>query len=176
MLEIFQQIAKEENGDLYINNERYSAYLPTVVMGAVVYSDTYQLSFEYKKHTVLVKNELGAHNVGTLNCILNLELPHKDFVLTPKGFWYKIASKSGQMGFTIKTDDAMLKRFLEGNTTLLQLSEIVRRSGFEPFTTGKDKGRYFELHTQYHLQFEQRTLVPRPLIQFYKELIDYLWI
>lgn len=175
MHNVFEDIALRENGKFHFHEGRYTSYAPGINrVQTTEFADDYEVSFMYREQRMVLKNQMGASNVGTLNAALMRRALYEDFELESKGFWYKLTGSAGQMGFNLKGGDTELERFLDGNATLLQLSDLVRKYAFEPHITGKDKNGYFEVHTHYHLQFAERVQVPQPLIAFYKDLIDFL--
>ena len=99
--------------------------------------------------------------------------PVANFSIETKNHFLSLFSKKKET-FKVKSENLSLIDFIELNKNFLLLKEIAKKTKFEPFIEGTVKNDYYSITVEYSLLFTERRDVLRPLINFYKELMDYL--
>lgn len=174
MKETFEQIALEENAKLHVDHDKHMAPTPRTGVGGTIFTTTYTLVVSYKGYSMRIENEFGGPDVGSVVCELPEQPEINEVEVVAKGALFKIFKPKHLLCFSVNTKNRDLKTSLENNHALFVLSDFVRSTPFCPIIIGKNrKGRY-ELSTHYHLGIKERRVVVRPIIDFYKQFIDYL--
>lgn len=168
MEEVFSQLAKEEDGKFSVNDSIYAE-----VGGARVSHSTYLLNFEYKGSKVIIKNELGVQSFGIVQIKFKIDKKKPNFTVETKNHFLALFSKKKET-FKIKSEDLFLSNFIELNKHFLELTEIAKKSVFEPRIIGALTDYNYSITTEYSLLFKERRDVLRPLINLHKDLFDFL--
>ncbi len=169
MRELFKKIQLEEDAFLDITREKVSNGR---VIGGRAEQEYYSLKFKYNECPIIMDCMLGQQSVARITCLLPKNNDLHNFSIATRShiavlFW---AYKNR---FTLETEDSMLSKFIKHNAAYKELNALSKRTKFQPAITGINKGDSYILLTEYHLFFPQRNESFMPLIQFYKDLIDY---
>lgn len=167
MHDLFTNIAKEENCEVYIGDEKFGDKLS----GTFLVESTFQLKINYKGKNILIQHTLGAHGMAEITVELPKQSNGMKFTITTKSHFSTLFSRNKDR-VKITCKDSSLVKFFEENDSIKSIKEICKEAEFEPYITGSNENDSFKIRTDYHLLFEQRNLVLRPLINFYKALID----
>lgn len=163
----FEKLAEEENGQFHEQNKKYygrgMSHAPV---------SKYLLKVVYRDQEVSVLYELGNYNLAKVECILSSGLGVPEFRIKTKGQFWLIFNKTKDK-FEIECENSNFKEWLLNRLKILGLDRISRDSLFEPKIFGRKEEGGFEIVTKYHLEFSNKENVIRPLIEFYKALIDY---
>lgn len=168
LAEEFRHIADIEGGKFDFNSKKYA-------MGGGVRQtqDTYFLAITHKEFPILFKYEMGVAASGSIFLRFPFTSDEFSFEITVKNALFLLFKKHA-FPFKIKSDSENLKRFLETSKSVNELVQIIRKLPFDPIIIGKKDGNEFTVNTTFHISFEERTEVIRPMLAFYKELIDYI--
>lgn len=168
LFEIFKTIAAEESGRLTINGDDEE-----LEKQANAQESIYRLYIPYKKEEICVEYAVGAQHVASTSLILETMTNCPEFEITTRSpFFILFMGKKDRIKVSCK--DLKLKKKISLNPHLAQINKLSDNTAFEPNTFAENKKFGFEIRTEYHLVFPKRTKEIRPLIQFYKDLIDYL--
>jgi hypothetical protein len=169
MEDIFADIAKEENGN-FIQTDITSR---NGLMGNSFPQSDYDLEIDYNGHQILIHNTLGPSSVGSVEMMVSSQVGQIDFKLTTKNHFAALFSRKKEM-IKISCKNLDFKEFLLGLKELDDLHHIIQEVAFEPVLTCIPEIDGIVIRTEYHLAFEERREVLRPLIAFYKALANKL--
>lgn len=131
----------------------------------------YSLVVDYKGSAICVENELGNHNIGKVELLLEgKRLP--EFRITNTNHFVNIFLRR-KIILKVECKNNLFKKFLEQKLTETGLEKLAKDNLFEPEIFNLFERNKMKIVTKYHLQFEDKTGVIKPLISFYKSLIDY---
>jgi len=174
MKEVFEQIALEENAQLQIASDKHMAPSLHSGVGGTIFTTVYTLDVEYKGYLIKVVNELGGQDVASVVCELPEQPNHNELEIMTKGGLFQIFSPKHLLCFSVKSRNQNLKASIESSNVLFRLGDLVKSTRFDPITIGKNRDGLYKLSMHYHLLFKERENVVRPIIDFYKQLINYL--
>jgi hypothetical protein len=163
MREIFEEIAKEERADCNIEDSK------TRVGGVVIFEATYDLSIDYNGKLIRVHNILGGMASGELEMLLPKQSDQTKFEITTKSPFSSLFSRKKER-VKISSKDHSIIKFFNDSSELQKIQDIIKDTGFEPYIKGKNTKYGFLVRTEYHLAFEERREVIRPLIALYKSI------
>ncbi|WP_299764862.1 hypothetical protein [uncultured Dokdonia sp.] len=168
-IDIFKNIASEENGKFYFSDEGLA-----IGWGVRSPQMTFQLEIPYKDYIIYISNKTGTQYIGRCICKLPLAIKAPDFTIETKSHFSTLFSFNKNNRFKIISKHKKLSVFLKDNDTLKQLNKIAKDSIFEPTISGTNSETEYILTTKYHLEFDNWTHVLKPLIKLNKELINIL--
>lgn len=165
MKETFKSISLEENVEFIFDDRKYSTS-----RGAIPVS-IYELTIPYKNHSIFIRNELGNGNLGKIQTELkDFSIPF--FEITNRSHFWRLFNRKSNI-LSIKCERFLFKTTLQQLLLDTELEKIARENLFEPKIYAVNETHLVNLTCEYHLEFEDKEGVLRPLIKFYKALIDY---
>lgn len=171
MEEIFKEISEEEKCNFTVTRENeYAHTLFASFIGLRISSLI--LNIEYKGHNIQVVNKVGDHKMGEIKCELLSSLILSNFDIKYKSHYWRLFNRKSNI-LTIKSDNQKLNQYLQDKLISSRLENISRKSQFEPTITGFRNDKHYNISTSYSLQFHHKREVLKPLISFYKSIIDY---
>ena len=166
MEEIFKLISIEENGEFILDGRKYS-----VGAGARITVSTYELTIPYKNYSISIRNELGNGNLGKIKAELRgFSIPI--FEITSRSHFWRLFNRKSNL-LKINCENTFFSKILQKILLDTGLEKISQDNLFEPRIYNFNTNGVMNLVCDYHLEFEDKEGVLRPLIQFYKSLIDY---
>lgn len=168
--ELFKEIYNKEGGVLDITRD---TQLSGRGLGARDNQETYHLAFLYNDTTITLDCGLGLQSVARISCVLPRNSDLNNFEIDTKSH-ISLLFSSNKNRLTIDAQNHILSKFIEHNSSFSELNEISKRTKFQPLVMGSNKNKSYSIVTEYHLFFNERNETFPPLIQFYKDLIDYL--
>ncbi|MDX2361535.1 MAG: hypothetical protein QNK23_12065 [Crocinitomicaceae bacterium] len=162
----FEDLASEVNGNFQQIDKKYPGN-----RGSFVHVSTYILEFNYRDINVHVKYELGSHNSGLIECKLPRQVDNCAFSIETKSQFYQLLNRR-KPSLKIISKSSQLTNFIELNKGFMDLCECARRERFEPPIIGKNDADGYLLSCKFSLVFNNKELVLRPFVHFYKSLID----
>jgi len=169
MHDLFTNIAEEENCELYIGDEKFGDKL----RGTFIVESTYQLKINDKNKNILIQHTLGAHEMAEITVELPKQSDSMKFTIATKSHISTLFSRNKDR-VKITCKNLSSAKFFEENDSMKLIRAICIEAEFEPYITGSNENGSFKIRTDYHLLFEQRNLVLRPLINLCKALINRL--
>lgn len=166
MKNFLANIAAEENCELISRDEKIS-----LGKGAYMVETTHQFAFNYKQSEILVICSFGAHAMATIFTRLQKQSHRATFSITTRSHFSTLFSRNKNR-IRINSEDSNLTHVIKENPSIKTLTEICRHAEFEPFITGKNEENNYIIRTTFQLIFPERESVMKPLIQFYKDMID----
>lgn len=162
----FKRIADKENGEFYFSDGNIS------LTGGVHSPDVeFIIKFVYQGCEVVIINKTGYNYYGNVISKFKATKTSLGFDLYTKSHFARLFSRKKEQ-FKIESIDENLNHLLNKSPALKELAKIAKNTVFEPMIIGTYVNDYYELRTEYHLQFSNWTQVLEPLIAFYKEFID----
>ena len=168
MEHFFKELSKKENGKLSFSSKN-------VASGIGVRSpyDVYNLQLNYKHHKIIIRNEIGVANIGSVFCKIPIYNNQSDFSIRTLSHFFKIFKKD-KKSFVIECENANLIKFISSLSSINNLELLTLNTQFELSIYGEYINNGLEIKTEYNLIFENRENVLTELIQFYKDLINKL--
>lgn len=140
--------------------------------GAREDQEEYHLAFNYNGITISVNCGLGLQSVARITCVLPKSNELNNFEISTRSHLSLLFS-SNKNRLKIETQNNILSKMIENNLSYKELESISKRTKFQPLIMGTTKNQTYTIITEYHLIFDERNETFIPLIQFYKDLIDY---
>ena len=166
MDKVFRKIAEEENA-LYSNqSEKYNK-----VLGSLRPDNLYHLEIPYKGATIYLTNVVEFLAIGEVYVHLPKKPKDQEFEINTRSHIIQLLVPNKNQ-IRIKTKFKKLKSLLKNSMAYFRMQKLIDKTQFEPLIYGKNKDGVFIIKTEYNLAFKRRDEVLRPIIQFYKELID----
>ncbi len=167
MKEVFEEIALHENGVLKCFDNNYSNF-----DGSKIFSTVYKLELNYKEHKILIVNELGQQNIGSVELKIELGTKISNFEISSRSHFWKLFNKRSNI-LKVECNNVSLKSTLEKLIINTGLEKIAKENLFQPniFTKSNDY-KDLAIITEYHLNFPDKKGALISLIQFYKQIID----
>jgi hypothetical protein len=166
--ELFKKIQVQENASLDITSNTEGGR----GIGVREEQETYDLKIKYNGCTIKIACGLGRQSAAIITCVISQNNTINNFEITTRNH-LAILFSSNKNRFTLETEDSILQKFIENNTAYQELHAVSKRTKFLPTITGTNNEESYKLLTEYDLFFDQRNETFMPLIQFYKDLIDY---
>lgn len=139
-------------------------------VNSIIHISVYNLNIEYKNTNIEIRNELGNHNLGKINCILpSNKIP--PFKITTNNHFYNLFFKKKTL-FKVRCENENFKSNLEQFLVNSGMNEIAKESSFQPTIQLIYKDKQAFLQTDYHLEFDDKIGALHALIYFYQNLID----
>jgi len=167
MKKFFLELSKIENGEY-----KYKEQIISTGMGSRSPYDVHILKINYKDQQIIIKNEIGTANIGSVLCELPISIKQTEFSIRTRSHFFKLFSKD-ENAFIIKCLNDNLKNYF--HTNLNALEKYTLETQFELSINGALNNSRFEIITEYNLIFENREKVLIALIQLYKDLINNLY-
>lgn len=170
MEDVFKAIANEIGCEYSKKDEKY--LLPT---GSSLPISTYKLTVSHKGNTFWLKNTFGNSDRGELELYLPKLSGRSEFEITTKSHFMTLFSKKKQR-LNISCEDETIVYILTRALNASWLNEYLQKAAFDPYIKGENVDGKFRIRTEYHLIFEGKHEVIKPLINFYKTLIEEIRI
>lgn len=139
--------------------------------GSRVPVSLYELLHEYKGHTIELVYELGNHNLARVEVNLGaVRLPF--FLITNKSHFSRLFSSKGNI-LKVECKHPQFKKYLEEILISTGLEQIARDNLFEPRIETKTEKNEVKIIAGFYLGFEDKIGTILPLLDFYKQIIDY---
>ena len=172
---LFEEIAFEEGVDLKREYEKSFSKLitfsPMTDENEGLRTKLLELEIPYKEHLISIQYEVGDEQSGKWNCRFNDGLKMNDFAVGTISPYVRLIFKRRNI-LKVTSQDSNLKSYIEKKLVEIGLEEIARKSQFLPEIKGFYQNEY-QIKTTYSLSFNDQQKVLRPMIKFYKELIDW---
>lgn len=163
----FEEITVQENAVFTKTDHKYKGD-----RGASVYSSKYTLECRYRGSLIVLTNEFGHQNIGSVICELSENPRLCEFNIETIDSFFQLLNRK-RNPLKLITQDEELRRFIVENAAYQELIKRARKDRFEPSISGKkEEGRYI-ISCDYHLVFHNQGLVVAPLIQLVKALADF---
>jgi hypothetical protein len=170
MRELFNKIHKIEGGVLDITRD---SQFSGREVGVREDQEKYHLVFNYNGITININCGLGLQSVARITCVLPKSNELNNFEISTKSHLSLLFS-SNKNRFKIETQNNILSKMIANNLSYKELQSISKQTKFQPLIMGTTKNKTYTITTEYHLIFDERNETFIPLIQFFKDLIDYL--
>ncbi len=175
MLETFKEISKEEDCELKVNYE--SSFSQLITFSPFLDENegkrikSLLLQIKYRNQIIQVLNKTGDTNLGEIKCNLSKGTELAEFKVTNRNRLLRLVNRKINL-LKINCAEKKVEGYIQDKLLDSKLEEIARSSQFEPIIIGIQKDS-FEITTNYSLVFSRKNDVIRPLIKFYKSLIDF---
>ena len=165
----FRHIADIEGGKFDRDEIKY-------YMGGGMYQIqySYYLSIQHKEIPILFNYEMGVMASGNIYFRMPAKAKHSNFEMSVKHPIMLLLNKQ-IFPFKIKSKNKELNHFIENMNTMDKLVHVIRNTPFDPIILGKVEENELVINTSFHIQFEERMEIIRPMLAFYKELIDFMY-
>jgi hypothetical protein len=169
MRDILRDITESENGLLSINE---TTVLTGIQVGAYGDQENYHIKLDYKGSSIEINARIGVQSSCSVNCFIATQKENTDFEIESRDHLFILFSKN-KTRLRIKCNNTQLRHFLEVNSILIELEKMAKETKFEPYIIAAKTEGYLKLTAEYHLEFPQRDMTFKPLVQLFKDLIDY---
>lgn len=174
MENLFNKLSIEENGECHITyKQSYSPFVMSpfskIKNGLQIKSLT--LNVPYKGQTIQVIYSLSNIQTGIVSCTLEKGLDLPEFHIVARSHYWRLFNKKKNI-LKVECSAQNFSKILIAKLATLQIEETARNFQFEPTILGKKANNQYELKTSYHLAFPNKKEILRPIIDFYKCLID----
>jgi len=169
MIEAFKEIEKEENGVFHLETEKHS-----FDTGVHAEQDTYYLALKYRRFDILVEYGMGIEAYGRFYLHLPEQSRRSQFTIEAKNTLRNLFGRKEAFPFKLTCSSSNLLDFFEQSSTLKIIAEQYKTFNYDPVIYGKNDDGKFLVQAYFHTAFKERTEVIRPMLAFYKELIDYI--
>jgi len=173
---VFEGISKEENCKLTVIHEpafsKLITFSPFMDENKGERIKSLELEIEYKNQLIIVTNEIGDAQVGKFRCKIDLNSAIPNFSLTTRSHYLRLLNP-GLSTIKISCKDSEFKEYISQKLSQHNIESIARSSQFFPKMNAVQNDRY-EISLDYSLIFNQKKEVVKPIIEFYKSLIDYI--
>lgn len=174
MEELFKKISKENNCEYKaVYEPMYTAFVMSEFTRKVIGKQIKTLSVNilYRKHLIKVEYNVSIGQSGLI--IVDFEngeqLP--EFDIKNRSHFLRLVKKKLDIlkveGEDVQFNDSLSKKIKE-----LGLEELARNNQFEPNIVARKIDNKIQVHSTYHLAFEEKKEVLEPMIALYKWLID----
>jgi hypothetical protein len=168
MKEVFEALANRENGKFKVIDEKHGG-----PGGSKFFVSHYYLEIEYKGHHILVRFELGNHNMAKIEMQLLPGDTIPDFSITSRSQYYRLFYRKANI-LKVESVNNAYKVYLEDLLVSTNLEMLARKNLFEPTITLRRESTSKVLLTEFYLGFGDKENVLYGLIVFYKNIIDRL--
>lgn len=168
VFQIFQDLVAELEGKLTINGHSEDLLHQSLAQESI-----YKLYFSYMEENMCIEYVLGATHYAAIAVFIESDKKLPEFEITTRTPFMSLF-KGKKNRVQIKSEDKAIREKIESNPSFIELSELSANTRFVPYTFGKSRDLGYEMKTEYHLEFSERTQELKPLIQFHKDLIDIL--
>lgn len=166
---IFNEIAEEYGCDYYINDIKVNATL-----GSKMPITKHHLNIDYNGVTFKLLYELGNYNLAETSFnIKNTRFPIPAFQVDTRDRIVRFFTSNKSI-WKIKSKDSKLKFDLNEILNTSTLTALANKEAFDPMIKGYSDDSGFHLYTRYSLAFNNKETSIKPVIEFHKNLIDYL--
>lgn len=131
------------------------------------------LKIKYKNSLIDARFEFGRQNICEIYVELELTKPKESFEIRTHSHLKRLFIKNNSP-WKIKILDPVLKRNILKLFEISELNEIAKNTSFEPVVNGDNKENKYEIITRFSLAFENKEESILPMINMYKDLIDFL--
>ncbi|WP_242134842.1 hypothetical protein [Aestuariivivens marinum] len=171
----FQRLASKEGVELKKEYEPSYSKLITFMPGADYNEDlrvkTLLLKIPYKEQMISVEYKVGDAQLGLFSCYFKNGITISDFKIDYRSHFLRLIFKNKKI-LRVRSEDKNLKRFLENRLIENDLETIARESLFTPEIEGVKNGNYL-ISAFYTLSFEDKEKVLEPMVELYKDIIDW---
>jgi len=175
MEKLFKEISLEENGSYKIIYENsYSPFVMSPFTRKVdgVQIKSINLEIPYRNNLIQVVYKLADNHFAILTCNLKVNNKLPAFQVTNRSHYARIFNKKKNI-LKVACKDSDFTKFIVRKFDSLGIEEIARNFQFEPSIVGDKIAGNYEIKTTFHLAFQEKKNILRPLIKFYKSLIDF---
>ena len=175
MEELFKKLSIEENCNYDVAYEKsYSPFIMSPLTRKVngLQIKSLRLEVTHKNQVIQIIYKLSNNQTGLLSCKLEERFRLPKFRVTYRSHFWRIFNKNKNL-LKVECAENNFSKFLQEKLSSLQIEETARKFLFEPTLLGSKENNHYELKTSYHLAFPDKKNILRPLIDFYKCLIDY---
>ncbi len=140
------------------------------VGGSRMIISEYHIEIPHKSMIIKVSNELGNHNLGKVDLILN-NCNFYNFEITSRNHFMSLFSRKKEM-LNIECSNNIFKKTLQNIAITSGLEKVAKQNAFEPHITSNYTNGKWIISTKYHLEFEDKLGALKALIDFHKLIID----
>jgi len=135
------------------------------------YELSHYLTIPHKSHEIELVHSLSPDPCGV--CIVSFELKNLKFDLeisTKSQFMALISFSKNRV--KIKCNSVDIKAFIKSNKYFNDLKDIIKNTQFEPLIFTEINDNKLIVKAEYHLQLQNKIGFIKPMLFFYKSLID----
>ncbi|MCH2229160.1 MAG: hypothetical protein MK105_02355 [Crocinitomicaceae bacterium] len=167
MNQIFEIISREENGSFLHQKEKFQ----NIIEGSFMERDVYILDLEHNRHKIHIRNTMGPTAVGNFKVVLPNFSRKIKFSISGKNHFVALFTGKKDM-LNIKCNDSAIEGLIRSSHEFNQIHDLAKQYAFEPEIMADMEQGVFQITADYHLAFKEREEALRPLIRFFKFLID----
>ncbi|CAM1346412.1 hypothetical protein [Tenacibaculum crassostreae] len=134
--------------------------------------ETYKIKLSYKNCDIIMTNTTGVQASGNITCHLSNNAKLIEFEIDSISHFMNLFLRKNSR-FKVKCKNKNFNFYLK-NKALKELSELSKKTAFDPYIFSKKQGDKNLIITEYHLAFENSPYAIEPLLKFYKSVIDFL--
>lgn len=162
--EAYERIALEEKAELI------KIDIPSLNRFTQV-EKRYELYVPYKGIVIEVKNSHSPDPVGSFHTEFFIGEKRIEFEIYTKSHLIKLLTFSKSIT-KIKSNEANLIRDIKSNEWFIKVEDVIVNSQFEPVIYASTSEGVLTLKTEYHTLLQNKTSFIKPMLEFYKFLID----
>jgi hypothetical protein len=168
MKEVFREIAKKENGKLFIKDE-----IVSMGMGERSPNAIYTIRLLYRDVEITVLNEVGTTAIGTITCQFPFDIDVPIFELETRSNFFTLF-RGQQNRFRITCKNTKFRNYLWEQISNPDILNFVKKYQFEPYLECRESIGEKTMKTEYNLLFEDWPIVISPLLNLNKRIIDWV--
>ncbi len=170
----FEDLASREGVELQKEYESGYSKLVTFMPMADYNNDlrvkSYHIDIPYKNQLISIRYEVGDAQLAHFNCNFQNGLNPGAFAIGHRNHFIRLLFNKKNI-LKVYSEDNTFKAQIESALHKCGLEEIARKSLFAPEIRGGENDSY-HLTAKYSLSFENKKEVLKPMIDFFKNIID----
>ncbi|MEM7186459.1 MAG: hypothetical protein AAF466_07355 [Bacteroidota bacterium] len=172
----FEQVAQEEGVQLRTTLEKTISKFFTIseMVDRIdgLRTKNLLLHIPYKDYKIQVDYEVGDEQMARFHCDFDNATEMAPFEVRTINPYLRILFPRKNM-LKVSSSNNQLKKYIEKKLVDTGLENIARKYQFSPSIFGKHHEGY-EVSASFTLSFDRKELVLKPMIQLYKDLIDWV--
>jgi hypothetical protein len=162
MEEYFKNLAAQEGWEFKVEKQDYLGLSFSDLPVTTYFFKTMHNGVEIKS-----QYEFGNYNLAEFEAEIRDNINLNSFEITAKSHFWKLFNPQKSI---LKVDcvNSFLKNEIQKSLTRFKLEELANKRIFQPHITYKN----YNLYTKFHLQFEDKETSLKPMMDFYKRIID----
>jgi len=133
----------------------------------------YEFYVPYKGVVIEIKNSHSPDPVGSFYAELPIGEKRIEFEINTKSHLVKLITFSKSIT-KVKSEDANLISDIKSNEWFMKVEEVIINSQFEPAIYANTNEGVLTIKAEYHTLLTDKTSFIKPMLEFYKFLIDKL--
>lgn len=160
----YEKIALEENAELVVTDIGAKSVFSGV-------EKSYLLKVPYKNYVIEIKNSHSPDPVGSFFVEIPNVRNEVRFRIRTKSHFVKLITFSSSIT-EVKSKDGNLVKDIKSSDSFLELESLIEKTQFEPEIFAKTVNDRLIIMTEYHTMLADKTSFIKPMLNFYKYLID----